>query len=256
MSNLDVQSGAGPAATQAGLTQWQRVGNVFSSPAKTFEDIKRGRTSWWLPFLISVVFSYVIFAGITMKIGWTQVAANNVAMNPKQAEKLEPLNAEQHARALKVAGVITEVITAASPVLILIIASLVSLLLWGTINFGFGGRATFGQIFAVNMYAVLPRIAVPILATTAIFAGLAPESFNLNNMAATNVAYFLPVQDTNKVVYALLSQVDIVGIWVAILLSVGIAKVAGKKSSAGFITVFGWWAVWTLILVGITYATS
>lgn len=256
MGNLDVQSGAGPAATGAGLTQWQRVGNVFSSPSKTFEDIKRGKTSWWLPFLISVVFSYAIFAGITMKIGWQQVAANNVAMNPKQARKLEVLNEEQLAQAMKVAGIFIEIVTAASPVLILIFASLVSLLLWGTINFGFGGRATFGQIFAVNMYAVLPRIAVPILATAAVLSGLAPESFNLNNMAATNPAYFLPVQDTNKMLYALLSQVDIVGIWVAILLSIGIAKVAGKKSSAGFITVFGWWAVWTLILAGIAFATS
>lgn len=256
MSNLDVQSGAGPAATGAGLTQWQRVGNVFSSPAKTFEDIKRGRTSWWLPFLISVLFSYAIFAGITMKIGWQQVAANNVAMNPKQAQRFEALTPEQRAQGMKVAGVITEVISASGPVVILIIASVISLLLWGTINFGFGGRATFGQIFAVNMYAVLPRIAVPILATAAVFAGLAPESFNVNNMAATNVAYFLSMQDTNKVLYVLLSQVDIVGIWVAILLSIGIARVAGKKNSAGFITVFGWWAVWTLILVGIAYATS
>lgn len=256
MGNLDVQMGAGPAQTSTGLTQWQRVGNTFVAPSKTFDDIKRGNQSWWLPFLISVLLTYVLFAAVNMKIGWTQVATNNMAMNPKQAQRMDSLSPQQRAQGLKIAGVITEVIFAASPVTILIFASIVSLILWGTINFGFGGKATFSQIFAVNMYAVLPRALLPILATAAIYAGLAPESFNVNNMAATNVAYFLSIQDTNKVLYAVLSQLDIVGIWVAILLSIGIAKVAGKKLSAGFIAVFGWWAVWTLILVAIAFATS
>jgi hypothetical protein len=256
MGNLDVQMGAGPAQASTGLTQWQRVGNTFVAPSKTFDDIKRGYNSWWLPLLISVLLTYLVFAAITMKVGWQQVATNNLAMNPKQAQRMENLSAAQRAQGLKIAGVITEIITAASPIAILIVASIVSLLLWGTINFVFGGKATFAQIFAVNMYAVLPRALLPILASAAIFAGMAPESFNINNMAATNVAYFLSMQDTNRVLYTVLSQLDIVGIWVAILLSIGIAKVAGKNRSAGFITVFGWWALWTLILAAIAFATS
>ncbi len=256
MSNLDVQAGAGPVQTGASLTQWQRVGNVFIAPSKTFEDIKRGNLSWWLPFLISIFFSYLLFAGITMKVGWQQVATNNMAMNQKQAQRLEQLSPEQRAQSLKVVGVVTEIILAATPVMILIFAALISLILWATINFGFGGKATFQQIFVVNMYATLPRAILPLLATVAIFAGLAPESFNINNMAATNVAYFLSIQDTNHALYALLSQVDVVAIWTAILLSIGIARVAGKKSSAGYITVFGWWALWVFISVLIAFATS
>ena len=44
-------------------------------------------------------------------------------------------------------------------------------------------------------------------------------------------------------------QFDIVNVWSSILMATGIACVAGKKNSAGYITVFGWWAVWTLIRV-------
>jgi hypothetical protein len=256
MSNLDVQPGAGPTQTGAGLTQWQRVGNIFASPSKTFEDIQRGNTSWWLPYLISVLLMYVLFAGITMKIGWQQVATNNMAMNPKQAERLQSLTPEQRAQGLKIAGTITEIIFAASPVTILIFTAVIALILWGTINFGFGGRATFQQVFAMNMYAVLPRSILPLLATAAIFAGMAPDSFNVNNMAATNVAYFLSLQDTNRALYTVLSQLDVIGIWVAILLSIGLARVAGKKSSEGFIAVFGWWALWVVVLVAIAFATS
>lgn len=256
MANLDVQSSAGAVQSGAGMTQWQRVGNIFVAPSKTFEDIKRGNRSWWLPFLISVIFTYVLFAGITMKIGWQQVAQNNMAMSPRQAERLEQLSPDQHARSMKLIGVFTEVVTAASPVFILVGACIISLILWGTINFGFGGKSTFPEIFAVNMYAFLPRIVLPMMATAAIFAGLAPESFNMSNMAATNAAYFLSVQDTNKALYALLSQIDIISIWVAVLLSIGIAKVAGKKSSAGFISVFGWWCLWILIRVLIAFVAS
>jgi hypothetical protein len=255
MSNLGIQPDAGSVQT-AGLTQWQRAGNVFIAPSKTFDDIKRGNCSWWLPFLILLFFSYVLFAGITMKIGWQQVAANNIAVNPRQAQRIDQLNPAQRATAMKIAGTVMEIFLAASPVLILLGACLISLLLWGTINFGFGGKASFPQIFAANMYAMLPRAIVLLMATIAIFAGLAPESFNISNMAATNAAYFLSAQDTNKALYALLSQIDIINIWVAVLLSIGIAKVAGKNRSAGYISVFGWWALWVVVRVAFGFVAG
>lgn len=256
MSNLGVQPGAGPVQAGARLTQWQRVGDVFVAPAKTFHDIKLGNRGWWLPFLILLFFSYLLFAAVTMKIGWQQVAQNNIAMSPKQAQRMDQLNPAQRATAMKIAGTVTEIFLAASPVLILIGTGLVSLVLWGTINFVFGGKSTYPEIFAANMYAMLPRAIVPLMATIAIFAGLAPEAFNISNMAATNVAYFLSVQDTNKALYALLSQIDILNIWAAVLLSIGVAKIAGKGRGAGFVTVFGWWAVWVLIRVALGFAAG
>jgi len=50
MSEPQVQ----PAAA-AGLTQWQRVADTFTAPSKTFDDIKRGNRSWWLPLVLTVV---------------------------------------------------------------------------------------------------------------------------------------------------------------------------------------------------------
>ena len=52
MSDLGTQPSAGVAA---GLSQWQRVTNTFTAPSKTFEDIKSGHKSWWMPFLIMVI---------------------------------------------------------------------------------------------------------------------------------------------------------------------------------------------------------
>jgi len=256
MSDSAMQPSAESMQTDSGLTQWQRVSNTFFAPSKTFDDISRGHRSWWLPFLITILFTYLVFGAVTMKVGWRQVAETNMAASPRQADRMSQLTPAQRERAMGIAAVVTEVVAAASPVMVLIGACLVSLLLWGTMNFVFGGKSTFAEIFVVDMYAMLPHIIPPILGAVALFAGMAPESFNLNNMAATNVAYFFSFQDTNKALYAFLSQLDFVNLWVAILLSIGIAKVAGKKKSVGFITVFGWWGAWTLIRVALGFVAG
>jgi hypothetical protein len=85
MSDLGFQP-AGEAAS--GLSQWQRVACTFTAPSKTFEDIQRGNKSWWMPFLITVLASYVLFAAITVKVGWGQVAENVIHQNAKSEEKM------------------------------------------------------------------------------------------------------------------------------------------------------------------------
>jgi len=70
MSDLEVQPAAGATS---GLTEWQRVTNTFTAPSKTFEDIKRGNKSWWLPFVIFTLVGYMLFATVAFKIGIAQV---------------------------------------------------------------------------------------------------------------------------------------------------------------------------------------
>lgn len=242
--------GTDALAPQAqGLSQWQRVTNIFTAPSRTFEDIKRGNKSWWLPYLLAIVFGYLLFFGITTKVGWQQVAENNLKMNPKQAERIDQMPAEQRASAMKISAIATEAVSASVPITLILAALLVSVILWPTINFGFGGKAAYGDILAVYFFAGLPALIQPLLGAAALFAGLPAESFNINNFAGTNIAYYLSVDETNKALYAFASQLDVVNIWLAILLAKGIATVAGKKPSAGYITVFGWWGVWTVLRV-------
>jgi hypothetical protein len=70
MNDQENQSVGVPADEEAGLSQLQRVTNTFTAPSKTFEDIKRGNRSWWLPFVILAIASYILFAAITFKVGW------------------------------------------------------------------------------------------------------------------------------------------------------------------------------------------
>jgi hypothetical protein len=249
MSDVDVQS---PAEQSPGLTQWQRVVDVFTAPSKTFEDIKRGNKSWWLPFIIMAIVGYILFAAVTTKIGMQQVVDNQIHLNPSQEERMEQATPEQRETGRKIALYITEGIFLANPLLLLAILALGSLVLMGTINFGFGGKAKFGGIFAAWMYAGLPGILKVILGVIVIFAGTAPESFNIKNYAPTNIGAFLNPLETNKALYALASSIDIITIWSVVLLGMGVAIVAGVKRSSGYIAVFGWWAL--IVLIGVGWA--
>jgi hypothetical protein len=253
MSDMNIQPAAGEAP---GLSQWQRVTNTFTAPSKTFEDIKRGNRSWWMPFIISILASYVLFGAITLKIGWAQVVENTIHLNPKMAERMEQVPAAQREMSMKFTQYSMEGGFAATPIIILIAVALGSLVLMGTINFGFGGKATFGSIFTVWMYAGLPGIIKALLGAVVIFAGIAPESFNLNNFAPTSVGAFLNPLETNAALYKLASALDVTTIWTLALLGIGIAAVAKVKRNAGYIAVFGWWALITLIGVGWAAAFS
>ncbi len=247
MSDLGVQ----PAAdTAPGLSQLQRVTNIFTAPSKTFEDIKRGHRSWWMPFLIICVMGYVLFAVVNTKIGMQTVSENQVRMDPKTEDRMASMTPEQRANAMKISATVTQGVFLASPILVLIVVLLGSLGLLGTINFVFGGKASYSSILAVWMFASLPSIIKTLLGIIVIYAGTAPESFNIRNFAPTNIGAFLNPMETNKALYALATSLDVITIWTLVLLGMGTAIVANVKRTSGYIAVFGWWAIFTLIGVG------
>ncbi len=254
MSDLEVQPVGEPAP---GLSQVQRVTNIFSAPSKTFEDIKRGNTSWWLPWVIMAIVGYLFFAAVSFKVGMQTVVDNQMKMmSEKQQEQMAKAPPEQQAMSAKISLYVTEGVFMGSPVLLLVAAAVVSLVLWGTINFVFGGKAKFGSIFAVWFLAYLPSVFKSLLGIVVIFAGGTPETFNIKNFAPTNVAAFLPVMETNKVLYELASSIDIVTIWSLFLMSMGLAIVAGVKRTSGYTAVFGWWIITILWSVGIAAITG
>jgi len=249
MSDLGVQPAAGVAP---GLSQWQRVANIFTAPSKTFEDIKRGNRSWWMPFLIYVILGYVFFWAVDSKIGMRQVVENQIHLSPKSEERMSQLTPEQRETQLKISTYVTEGIFFGSPVVLLIMGAVISMVLMGTINFGFGGRARFGSIFSVWIYAMLPSVIKTLLGVIVIFAGTAPESFNVKNFAPTNLGAFLNPADTNPALYSLATSLDIITIWTLVLVGIGTALVAGVKRSSGYIASFGWWAI--VVLIGLGWA--
>jgi hypothetical protein len=247
MSSTGVQPVNEPVVA---LSQWQRVAYIFTAPSKTFGDIKRGNRSWWMPLIIYTVFAYLLFAVVYTRIGIQQVVDNQIHMSPKSEERLAQATPEQRETSNKFSVGFTEAAFIANPAFVLIGVSLMTLVIWGTINFAFGGRATFGSLFAMWMYATLPSILKSLLGMVAILAGMAPESFNIKNMAPTNLGAFMDPIDSNKALYSIASSLDLVTIWTLVLLGIGTSMIAGTKRSSGYIAIFGWWAVVVLISAG------
>jgi hypothetical protein len=255
MSDLEVQPLADPTPVGTGMSQLQRVTSTFTAPSKTFEDIKRGNKSWWMPWLIMAIVGYIFFAAVASKVTMQTVVDNQMKLaSEKQQEQMAKAPPETRAMTEKFTLIVTECVFAAGPAFVLIVAAIVSLVLWGTINFVFGGKASFGAVFAVWFFANLPSIFKSLLGAIVLFAGSAPETFNIKNFAPTNVAAFLPVMETNKAVYALANSLDFINIWSLVLMGMGIAIVAGVKRSSGYIAVFGWWAI--VVLVGVGWAAA
>lgn len=253
MSDTSVQP---IAESSPGLSQLQRVGNTFSAPSRTFADIKIGHRSWWLPFMIYVVLGYAFFFAVSSKIGMHQVVENQIHLNPKSEERLAQAAPEARETQMKWSVYITEGVFLASPLLLLASGAIISLVLLGTINFGFGGKAKFGSVFAVWMYAMMPSVFKTLLGIIVIYAGTAPESFNIKNFAPTNVGAFLSPLDVGPALYSLASSIDIITIWSLALLGIGLAMVAGVKRGSGYIAVFGWWVLIVLVSVGIAAVTG
>jgi Yip1 domain len=240
-------SPSGDALAAPALSQGERVIDTFIAPSKTFTDILRNQ-SWWLPFLISVIVSYGFVFALQKQVGWDTVAANSIKQDPKAVERMANAPAAQQAQIQKITTMSIQYGMYATPIIILISAAVIALVWWGTINFMFGGTATFGRVFAMWLYAGLPLQILYILAIVTLFAGLDREAFNINNPVGTNIGFYLPAE-TPQWLLKLATSIDVFWLWSLVLGGIGLAIVAKVKRSAGLTAVFGWWILVQLVKV-------
>jgi hypothetical protein len=236
-----------------GLSQVERVVDTFIAPKRTFTDILRN-TSWWLPFLLLVLVSLGTSAVVEKQVGWERVSENQIHQNPKQEERMASLTADQRATQMRLSGTITRYISYGSFAFILVFVAIFALIYWASFNFGLGAKTTFGQMFAVCMYASLPRLLTGILSMVTLMFGNSADSYDIRNPVGTNLAYFMP--DAGPALKAALSFFDVIGLWQLVLLVIGTAIVAKVSTGKAAAVVVGWWVLGMIISVGIAAATS
>ncbi|QNI31838.1 YIP1 family protein [Alloacidobacterium dinghuense] len=227
------------------LSEGQRIIDTFVAPSKTFIDLLR-RSSWWGPLVIMIVVSIAFSFTVQTKVGWERVMENNVHQSPKQEERFAQMTPDQAAAAKTIGAKVTSIIAYCFPILILIFTAITVLLVWATVNFGFAGTAKFGQVFAVYMYAGLVFNLKFLLAIIALFAGVAPDSFLMNNPVGTNIGYYLS-SDLPHMLVAYAMHLDVFEIWSVILSVIGVGIVAKVSRGKAAAAVVGWWIVLVLI---------
>ncbi|MFT4113740.1 YIP1 family protein [Silvibacterium sp.] len=234
-----------PQPNTAPLSEVQRVVDTFTAPSKTFTDILRS-SAFLGPLVIMILVSVSFAFAVQQKVGWQKVYENILHQTPATEEKFAQMKPEQAENTKAVAAKVTGVTTYAYTVVVLIFTAINGLLVWVTANFIFGGKATFGQIFAVNLYASLVMNIKYLLAIVSLFAGLAPDSFLLQNPVGTNIGFYLS-QDAPKALTALCMHLDLFEIWSLVLASIGVAIVAKISTAKAATAVVGWWAIFVLI---------
>ncbi|MBS1820955.1 MAG: YIP1 family protein [Acidobacteria bacterium] len=239
--------------TGAGLSEVERVVDAFVAPSKTFADILRS-ASWWLPFVLMVIVTLASAFVVERQVGFDRVVENQIHQNPKQEDQLSNLTPEQRAARVRGMSIGYRYSTYASFLFILIFVAIAALLYWASFNFGLGARTTYGQMFAVWMYAGLPKLFIGLLTIVTLLLGANVDAYDMKNPVGTNLAYFMP--DASPVIKAILSFFDIVGIWSLILLIIGTAIVAKVSRGKAAAVVVGWWAFGLVVSVGIALATS
>jgi len=246
MSDAVVEQGAG-------LSEVERVVDVFVAPSKTFTDILR-KATWWLPFVLMVLVTLGTAVVVDKQVGFERVAENQVHQNAKQEESLNSLTPEQRAQRVHGMGIGYRYSSYAGFVFVLIFVAIGALLYWASFNFGLGAQTTYGQMFAVWMYAGMPRILTGLLTILTLMFGGSADAYDMRNPVGTNLAYYMP--DAAPWLKAFLSFFDVIGLWCLVLLIIGTAIVAKVPRGKAAMVVVGWWVFGLLVSVGIAVATS
>ena len=233
------------------LSQVERVVDTFVAPRKTFTDILRS-TNWLLPFLLFMIVSAGFAFAVDKKIGFETVTEQAMQQSQMAQDQMASMTPADRAVAVHRQAVGTKYFSYAGGVFFLLFALIFALLNWATINFGFGAKTTFGQNYAVQMFASLPLVLKSLLSTVLVFAGVGTENFNMRNPVGTNLGFYLT--DSPTWMKTAGTFFDIFGIWCLVLATIGLACISGKTMGKAAIVVFGWWLIFLFVVTGISAA--
>jgi hypothetical protein len=237
-----------PAPQPASLSEGARILNTFIAPSKTFTDLKRN-ASWWGPWLVISIFALIFVYSMDRQIGFDQINRNEIA-HSSRADQFDKLSPEDQAKQLSFTDTLVRYVSYGIPITILLILAVTTGVLWATFKFGAGADISFKTAYAIIFYASLPGIIGSILGTIAMFAGVDPEGFNVNNPVATNPAYFMD-RSGSKFLYGMASGLDVIVLWTIVLMGIGFSCNSKVKRSTAIIIVAGWYLFWKLAVSAI-----
>jgi hypothetical protein len=233
-----------PTATVPPLSEGARIVNTFIAPSKTFTDLRRS-AAWWGPWiLVSIVALFFVYT-VQRQVTFEQISKNQIAHSAR-ADQFEKLPADQQARQMALSSKIIGFLMYGSPLMILFYSLISTVVLWATFKVGAAADTTFGQAYAITLYAGLPGIVGGLLGIISLFAGANPEGFDINNPVGTNLAYYLDPETTGKFVRGMASSLDVLSIWTIVLIGIGYACTSKVKRSTAITIVAVWYLVFKL----------
>lgn len=237
------------------MSETSRLLGLFLHPENTFRDINRN-ARWWAPFLLLVIANFAVTFTIDRTIGFSALAEQAIRENPQAAERMEGMSPEQRANRLAVSAKLVKYLAFATPVTFLLVVFVVAAVLMGTFNFGLARELRFSPTVAVVMYSMLPGIIYSLLTILVLSLNGHAGDINVQNMVATNPAFFFDPDSMPRSLYALLRVLDIFYIWPLVLMGIGLSASGGGKRSTSLAVVFSWWLLLVIGMVGLRALNS
>ena len=243
-----------PASTpevQALVSPVGRIVGVLFSPKATFEDIVR-KPSWLLPTAILCLMALAAGVGLNQKVNWREVVSQQMEKSSQTAQLSEEDKEKRIEAGAKIAPIFSYIGVPLTILLVLVVA----LVMLGTYNVMAGVNPGYATALGIVSHAYVPLVVANLLFLVVLF--LKPEgTLDINNPVATNVAALLP-EDAAKWLDALCKNMDIFIIWILVLIAMGFAAANPKKLKGGkpYGIVFGVFAVYVVLRVGITFIFS
>jgi hypothetical protein len=238
-----------PEPAGPGLSEGQRLIDVFIAPTKTFTDLKRN-PSWWVPWLISAILLVLSALVIIQKGDIPRLVEHRMERSKFGQQRMSQLSPAQKEQAMNLQATIYKVTLFIRPVFALLGGLIGAAILMAIFNFMLGAEVPFQRAMAVFFYASLPGLIKLVLLCITFLVSSDPSGIDPDiNPVATNPAFFMD-PESSKFLYFLASGVDVLGIWVATLLGIGFATASsnGKPSrGTGLITAY---VLYAILVVG------
>lgn len=240
-----------PAATPARMSSLARIVGTFASPGATFADIAR-EPHFILCLCVEVVAGLLYSWEILHRVGAYTLTQQAMGMSP-MFRNLDPAVQQ---RQLAMAARVTPYTTYLQPIFGIIVYLILAAIFLGIANFVLGYEARYKQTLAMVSHAFLAMTLFFLLAALVVALMGDPSSFQMVNPIGTNVGFYLDKASTAPFLYALAGRLDIFALWTTVLLSLGLAKIGGKKGKFGsaFGTVVALWLLMILTVAGVTAA--
>jgi hypothetical protein len=232
----------------APLSEGQRLIDVFFAPSKTFTDLRRN-ASWWAPFLLMAIVSLLFVYVVDQKVGFRKVVENQIQTQPKQADRIEHMPADQREKTMQQQTSFTRIFSYGFFIFVLAWNAIVAAVLLATLKFGVSADVKYKTLLALVMYASVPALLKSLLAILSLLAGVSSDGFTFQNPVATNPGYF--IDPSASVLRSFLTSFDIFTIWALVLTAIGITCISKVKRGTAFAVVFGWFGILVLLGVGI-----
>lgn len=220
MDNMETtQPAAAPEATAGTPSVWSRIGNVFMSPTRAFEGLQTNAGIIVTLLVVTIVLAAAssIPSAKYQGIEQVQVLSQSTTIPPAVIEQMRVQAQTPH-------YVRTGVIT---PIVIVIVGVIASLLYWLLGGFIFGGkRITFSQVWTVELLGGLIPMVGAVLKVPLM---LAKES----TMVSFGPAALFSDMGVTSIFYLAMNFLDIFAIWGMIVTGIGLSSAFAFSKGKG-----------------------